>query len=121
MNKFIRHFFISSLVSQTERALKKEIPNHQYGKLISLSFMIGKDEKVIQRLKFENFAGDKTLSEDEKQKLLKLISIDVSKEMKGENESKKPCKSIFATINVEQKTIIIQWNYIDGTNKNLNL
>ena len=121
MNKMIRHFFISSLVSQTERALKKELPNHGYGKLISLSFIIDKKENLTQRLKFENFTGDKLLSEDEKNKLLKLISIDVKKEMSGDNESKTACKSIFATINVLQKTIIVQWNYIDGTHKYINL
>ncbi len=117
---YLKHFFISQLVNQTESSLKKQKPNNDFGKFISISFIAGTDLKIIQRLKFEKYTGDSTLSDKDSKRLQSLLSINVEKEMKGENDNKKPCKNIFAIINAQTKEIKVQYLFTDDTIKNLN-
>ena len=117
--KYLMNFFISGFVSQTETAMKKANPKHTYGNIVSLAFIIGKDEKIVQRLTWTNYKGDSTLTLEEQKKFEKLLSIDVHKEMIGENSEKKKCRSIFAVVEVAEKQIRYQWNFEDGTNREI--
>lgn len=119
--KLVKHFFISGLVRQTSAALKKVHPNNNYGKLLQLSFIALDNGTVTQRMVYENYKGDELMNEKEQKNLEKLLSINVDKEMKGDNDVKKPCKYIVACIDTQKQTIIVDWKYKDGTNKILNL
>lgn len=103
----LKHFFFSSFINQTAAVVRKAKPDNDYGKVVSLSFIMTK-EKTVMRLKFERFEGDSILSEDEKKKLLKIVGVDADKEMDN-------CTSIFAVLLAEKKTINITYNKNDGT------
>lgn len=124
-NKYIMNFFISQIVSNTKRDLKKTNPTNKYGELLSISFICVGDEKqedgvkVVQRCKFENYEGDYTMPASEARRFQKALSINVKNEIEGINHDKKKCKFIFARIGVKEKTIVIQWQYIDGTHREL--
>ncbi len=114
------NFFLMGLVSQTKRGLKKHGKTH-YGDLLRMSYLVGKDESVIERMKFTNYEGDKILTLEEKQKVEKALSFNIHKEMIGDNESKLPCKNIFCVIDIKTKQIIVTWNYINDTKKQISL
>lgn len=106
MNPMLKHFFFSSLVNQIGNEVKKTVPNNNFGKLKSISFLVGQT-KTVQKVKFENYEGSNDLTEEEKNKFSKMVSIDIKKEQQG-------TKSIFCILDCDKKTITIQYNYLDG-------
>lgn len=117
----LMNFFIDTLRRQTERDLKKAMPNNTYGKLVSVYFLVDKNESVIERMKFENYMGDQSLKEEQKKKFEKTLSINIHNEMTGNNKFKKKCRNIICKIDIPTKAVYITWNFEDGTNYELTL
>lgn len=117
MNPMLRNLFIRNFVKQTEKKLKKLKPEESvlWGKVQSMNFLVNAKEEVIVRMVFERYTDDKKMGDEQKEKFQKMLNIDIHKEMIGENVMKKPCKSIFAKIDVTKKTIIVTYNYTDGS------
>jgi len=118
---YIKHFFLSTLKKQTENQMNKILPGNDYGKLISMNLKAGNDCVMTQIMKFENYTGSQILTDSERKKLQSIFSMDLEKEMRGQNKEKKTCESMFASINFTNKLIRVQWNYTDKTNKILDI
>ncbi len=120
MNPFILNMVISSIKTQTEDEAKIHKPNNDWGELVSISFLMQKTG-VIQRMKFQNHEGDKSLTPEGIKKLESSLQVDIQKEMDGENIFQKPCDSGFVKINIEPQYIHVQYNFTDGTSELINL
>lgn len=109
MNKFVRHFIFSNLGIHMQKEAKKKFPDKDFGKLVSMSFIMTKEQTNLI-IKMERVSDESILDEKERDKLARLIGIDVRKDINN-------CSSIYAIVNNFSRTISLKYNYIDGTSK----
>ncbi len=107
LNFITRNIFFTAMKMQFEGALKKTLPNNTAGKLLQLGYVLEPD-KSIQKVVFENYTGDSSLTKEEVKKMGYLISVDIEKELQ------KGFKKIIILIDVPKKTIFV--TKIDNNN-----
>lgn len=79
------------------------------GELKSINFILRKDS-TIQRVVFEKYSGDSTLTVDDRDKFAQIVSIDIKKEMNN-------CTAILISLYFKDKNIVINKVFNDRPNE----
>ncbi len=119
MNPLAKHLLLTTLKSQTQRAINKAFPNNDYGKFQKMNFECLSPTDVDHTLTFENYSSKVKLSSEGIKDFEKKLNVNLTEAFKP-TDNKQPVKKILAYLDCVSKKMAVRWLYEDGTFNDLN-